>query len=187
MASIAYTPTPKLIDLLQKADPSKTMCVRIEDNHTLALGIDPLKPTVMIDLSNESLTTQPVSSKIVPAPPMTRTSRYDGDYWFEVKGERGQCKSLKDLLHKSLTSIEAVAPGTLDKLSNIKLRSKRIVAREKSKLFDRAHLAIKYSEKIPNGWWMGTNNSSQETNAWLERACSCAGLTWGENFKTSLM
>jgi len=37
-----------------------------------------------------------------------------------------------------------------------------------------------------DGWWYGTNNSAGETNAWLERACSCSGLAWREDFKTSL-
>jgi hypothetical protein len=46
-------------------------------------------------------------------------------------------------------------------------------------------MAAEFAEQLGSGWWYGTNNSAQETRAWLERACSCAGLTWGVEFKTN--
>jgi hypothetical protein len=43
-----------------------------------------------------------------------------------------------------------------------------------------------YSDELAGGWWYGTNNSAAETNAWLQRASSCAGLIWGNQLRTSL-
>lgn len=114
---------------------------------------------------------------------MTRRS---GNYWLELNGHRVEHSSLKDLLSEGLRALEQTRPGTLEKLTRIKPRSKRIVARDPKHLFDRSHLAKGCSEKLIDGWWFGTNNSADETNAWLERACSCSGFIWGEDFKTSL-
>jgi hypothetical protein len=60
------------------------------------------------------------------------------------------------------------------------------VARDPSHLFDKQHLSEDHSERLIDGWWYGTNNSASQTRAWLQRACSCAGLKWGDDFKTSL-
>jgi hypothetical protein len=103
-----------------------------------------------------------------------------------VEGERLEAVSLRDLLGEGLRKIEAVRPGTLEKLSHIKPKSKRIVARDKRSLFDAEHLSDEYGEPLMDGWWYGTNNSTQETGAWLERASSCAGLTWGKDARTNL-
>ena len=104
----------------------------------------------------------------------------------EIQGNRIECGSLKDLLAESLKAIEAAQAGTLEKLSHIKPRSKRIVAHDKKALFDAEHLSEEFGAKLINGWWYGTNNSAPETNTWIERACGCAGLKWGKDVRTSL-
>jgi hypothetical protein len=93
---------------------------------------------------------------------------------------------LRELLGEGLRSIEVSRPGTLEKLSHVKPGTKRIVARERRMLFDSEHLCDEYGDQLIDGWWYGTNNSSQETYRWLERACDCAGLKWGEDLRTNL-
>ena len=93
---------------------------------------------------------------------------------------------MRDLLAGGLRALQEARPGTLEKLSHIKPRSRRIVARHPKDLFDKDHLAQEYAVKLSDGWYYGTNNSAQETNAWLERASSCAGLKWGAEFKTNM-
>ena len=44
-------------------------------------------------------------------------------------------------------------------------------------------MSDEFGEQLGNGWWYGTNNSAQETKAWLERACSCAGTLLGRRFQ----
>jgi hypothetical protein len=75
-----------------------------------------------------------------------------------------------ELLAESLKAIELSRPGTLEKLSHIKPKSKRIVSHVKKALFDSKHLSEGYGAKLLNGWWYGTNNSAQETK-YADRAC----------------
>src|SRR5262249_24744469 len=159
----------------------------------LALGTDPLAPSTVIDFSKERVLPYapdetPVAS-VQPGPaatsasaievPKWRTPRRSGEYWFGIDDRRVECRSLKQLLSAGLLALESASPGTLEKLSHIKPRSKRVVARDPKHLFElRDDLAKKYAEKLNEGWFFGINNSANETNTWLERACSCAGMTW---------
>jgi hypothetical protein len=104
----------------------------------------------------------------------------------EFEGRRFEFGSLRELLGAGLKQLEAARPGTLEKLSRIMPKSKRIVAKDKRMLFKDDKLADEYGVPLMDGWWYGINNSAQETNAWLDRACSCAGLRWGTDFRTSL-
>jgi hypothetical protein len=190
MASVM--PITKLIDLLEAADVQRRMFAQVQ-NGRLVFGLDPLRPTNFIDFANEALGTQgesetahgPLSAR-APETNGARLSRSSGDYWLEVRGKRIECSSLKELLAEGLKSLDRVKPGTLDNLSRIRKRSRRIVARDANQLFDKPHLVKDYAEQLVNGWYYGTNNSARETEAWLRRAAECAGLTWGVNFRTSL-
>ena len=199
MASLSFIPASKLVNLLDTADPKKCMYVRVLSATRLALGADPLNPSAMIDFSKEAVLpyaetkTEAPQNVLLANPDVRETvglrlTRRSGEYWYELKGKRSDCQSLKELLALSLLSIEKATPGTLDNLTNVKPRSRRIVARNPNELFDKPHLAKDYAEKLgKDGWYYGTNNSANETNAWLKRACAHAGLKWGEDFKTSLM
>ncbi|MGH6922505.1 MAG: hypothetical protein ACRED5_01935 [Propylenella sp.] len=194
MASISFISATKLADLLLSAGNQERLYVRVLSSTQLALGADPLEPTSVIDLSRERVipftpeSGIPATAQVPPSDGQTklRVTRRSGQYWYEIDGARHECRSLRELLSGSLRAIELKRPGTLDKLAHIKPRSKRIVALEPSALFDEPHLADKYGERLVNGWWYGTNNSAPETVAWLQRACSCGGLTWNSDFKTSL-
>jgi hypothetical protein len=200
MATVAFTAVPKVIELLRSADPGGEMYVRVLNSHRLALGTDPLKPTSIIDLSNEKvlpfsapdfavqmdLPKAPAQTFSAAGSPQYRTARATGSYWFELHKKVTECRSLRELLINALRSIEEQHPGTLDRLSRIKPRTRRIVARDRAELFDKPHLVDGYSDTLVEGWWVGTNNSRLETDAWLKRAASCAGLAWGQDFKTSL-
>lgn len=185
----------KLVELLNAADVRRNLHVQILDG-TLALGVDPLQPSHVIDFSTEGVapyeaigpsTISDLPINGVDPPNSSKMARRSGNYWFEFKGRRTNCRSLKELLAEGLQVIEKTRPGTLEKLSHIKPRSKRIVAHDPKELFESERLR-KNSEKLRlfDDWWYGTNNSAQETSAWLERACSCAALKWRADFKTSL-
>lgn len=188
VANVSFIESKRLIELVRQADPNGNMKIRVLTGHRLAIGSDPLAPTHVIDLSKEKIEshsprdgTQAVPAAGVPLRP-AQTNRRSGTYTYKLRGRSFECRSLKEMLRLSLESIEQVAPGTLERLSQIKPRSKRIVAREPRLLFDSPNLVSEYSEKLANGWWFGTNNSAQETKAWLQRAVECAGLRWGPDF-----
>lgn len=195
MASLEFISASKLVDLLKSSDPQRNMYVRVISTNRLALGTDPLQPSSVIDLSREVISEFAASEAQQPqsSPPSeqrklgdTRVARRGGDYSFEIKGRRTECGSLKQLLAEGLKAIEKARPGTLDKLSLIRGRSRRIVARDANALYDKPHLVSDYAERLMNGWYYGTNNSARETNVWLQRAAECAGLKWGADFNTNL-
>jgi hypothetical protein len=200
MATVAYVRSGKLIELLREVDPKSEMLVSIVNGCQLALGRDPLRPTSVIDFSNETHSdVAPANGAAVPAKAeqtpqkltvgdfTSRAGRVSGQHWFELKGKKRECRSVKDLLLQSLKAIEAERPGTLEKLSGLRKRTKKIVAREPNQLFlVNKHLVKDHAEQLVDGWWVGTNNSSQETEAWLRQAAEYAGLSWGREFKTSL-
>jgi hypothetical protein len=198
MASLHFVKASKLVDLVTTADPNKAMYLQVLSKTRLAIGADPFNPSAVIDLSREAIVpfTEAKIEKdqdIVLTNPDVRdavafrASRRGGEYWFEMRGRRTDCHSLKELLASALIGIEKAVPGTLEKLTHVKPRSRRIVARDPKDLFEKPHLARDYAEKLADGWFYGTNNSANETSAWLQRACAHAGLRWGEDFKTSLM
>jgi hypothetical protein len=186
----------KLAELLRTADQQKTMYVRVLSASRLGLGTDPDRPTLTLDLSKERIgpynrpgpdhTDIQFGDGAQTLPPngtAAKLTRRSGDYGLEIKGRRVSCRSLKEMLSEGLRALEAAAPGTVEMLSNIKARSRRIVARDPNHLFDKQHLTKKYAEQLMPGWWYGTNNSARETEGWLQRACSLAGLEWGRDFK----
>jgi hypothetical protein len=200
MATVAYVRSGKLIELLREVDPKSEMLVSIVNGCQLALGRDPLRPASVIDFSNETHSAvAPANGAAVPAKAeqtpqkstevdfTSRVGRVSGQHWFELKGKKRECRSVKDLLLQSLKAIEAERPGTLEKLSGLRKRTKKIVAREPNQLFlVNKHLVKDHAEQLMGGWWVGTNNSSQETEAWLRQAAEYADLSWGREFKTSL-
>jgi len=193
MASLSFIPAGKLADLLRSADPQNRMYVRVLSATRLAIGADPLQPTSVIDLAKETVgpIESPQKANDVPSDDHAargggKITRRSGEYWFEIRGKRTECSSLKNLLAEGLLALEGLRPGTLDSLSRVKGRSRRIVAREANHLFDKPHLVKDYAERLQDGWYFGTNNSARETNVWLNRAAECAGLKFGEEFRTSL-
>jgi hypothetical protein len=173
------------------------MFVRVLSTSTLLVGVDPLKPTHSIDLSTETIrafpsdggqpgtAAQSETREAVPPRP-ARLSRRSGDYWFKLKGKQFQQNSLKELLCEALRQLEELKPGTLQKLSAHRKRSRRIVSRDPKGLFRSERLASKYAEKLTDDWWYGTNNSAVETDSWLALAADCAGLTWFDDMETNL-
>ncbi len=125
----------------------------------------------------------PSATAYLSTPP--QASRQTGKYLVDIRGQTIECTSLKHLLGEGLRALEKERPGTLDKLSHVKPRTKRIVARNPGDLFDQPELSAKYAERLSDSWWYGTNNSAAETNPWLERGCEMAGLRWGKDFTTT--
>ena len=190
MATISFIRAAKLIELVQSANKGGDMYVRVVSGNRLALGNDPVNPTFAIDLSKEAVipfgnAEAPIPQEPPPHSVGARASRRSGDYWIELLGKRADVGSLRELLAEGLRSIETAQPGTLEKLTHIKPKSKRI-AHDKKMLFESEHLSDEYADQLMTGWWYGTNNSAQETDTWLERACGCAGLKWGKDLRTSL-
>lgn len=85
-----------------------------------------------------------------------------------------------ELLEAALLAIEKYRPGTFNILKDYTPRTKYIIAKDRYKLFHgRPDLAENCTREILSGWWMGTNNSWDETCRWIERACEFANISFG--------
>lgn len=181
MATFPFLEISTLSKLLKQADPNGQMKAFLSQNRLL-LGTDPFNPSYEIDFSAEKV----IALGAAVTNPTNESdfgSTLNAKYQITIKGKSAGLKSLKDVLKTGLVLLEKASPGTLEKLSNIKPYSKRIVAKDRNQLFESKHLVDAFSEKLQGEWWVGTNNSTQEVRAWLERATQCAGLTWNKDFK----
>lgn len=75
-----------------------------------------------------------------------------------------------------LEYIEDKKPGTLDKLAEVKGRSKRPVSRNLNDLYDLPSQR-RYSEKLNTGHYVATNNKALESLGFVRRAAMLAGLS----------
>lgn len=101
--------------------------------------------------------------------------RRTGNFSIVLEGEVVPAKSQRDLLLVGLTAIERMRPGSLEKLSCERGRTKRPVARMRELLYGDARLA-KHAARIEGGWWVATNNSFPEVEKFIRRAAFHAGL-----------
>jgi len=182
----------RLIDLISAVGAPSRLYLRVLSETEVAVGTDPFHPTHVVDLSREVVGVSsegagiPIAKAVQQQFTPSVTARRTGTYWVRVGARQLDCGSLKQLLFEGLRALEKARPGTLEKLSRIKLRSRRIVARDPRQLFDKPQLAQKFAAPLLDEWWFGTNNSASETNAWLERAFACAGLPMGPDNRTNM-
>lgn len=184
MAQLSFITTKKLSELLLKASSRGDLYASVSEGR-LCVGSDPMNPSSYVDLSSEEVVSLRDEPRGEPEPSEPRT-RNTGVYLLEVKGKTTEHTRQRDVLAEGLKAIETLKPGTLEKLSGVKSRTRRIVARDPKELFDKAHLADKHVSKLMDGWYYGTNNNAQETNRWLREGAELAGLKWGKDISTTL-
>ena len=188
MAQESYCSVKALRSALGQHDIQSDDRVTLLAQDALAIGPPHAPQTYVFDFASETLRSQPAAPSLGKTEvkarfddrdlPPARAQRATGRYAFahgEVEFARS---SLADLLEAVLTYLERIKPGALARLSKIKKRTRRIVAREQRDLYDRAHLARDYAREISGGWWMGTNNSRDETRKWICHACDAAGIDY---------
>jgi|GEM_PF-4893326 len=186
MARECFSTAGKLLSALRNSDLKPDYRVAVLDGQTLSIGPAPSPQAFVFDFETETLKTgvgTPSSRPHTPAVrfddrdlPQGRAQRATGRYTFTHNDVAFARSSLADLLEAVLAYLEKQKPGALEKLSAIKKRTRRIVARDKRDLFDKTHLAKDHARMITGGWWMGTNNSSAETRNWIRQACDAAGI-----------
>ena len=182
----AFVTTDRLRAMVSEAESLGVFLCGIEGSGQLTGLGKQLEKIGSFDLTTErfsrSRSIQDFKREHSSQPSSTRTT---GKRFFEHDGEKVFCKSNKQLLKMGLIYLEEKFPGTLKELHKIRPRSKRIVSKNRYELFrkGRDDLAENNSEILIDDWWVGTNNSSQEVAAWLQRACDVAGVKFDSEFK----
>ena len=106
-------------------------------------------------------------------------------YAITLFGERTVYRSAIDMLHSLLEKLALRDSTFLGRMSVRAVgRSRRLVAQDKRELYgDRIDLADEFSEKLPDGWWMGTNYANREKEKYIRMAIEVAGITPGRDVK----
>ena len=102
-------------------------------------------------------------------------------YELETETEIHIFGSATQLLVEGLNLVEDAVPGTLDKFTQRKGRSKRAVAKTREELYDVPHPSS-HSQQLKSGFFVATNNKDSEARGYLQQAVEIAGLHWGKNF-----
>lgn len=101
--------------------------------------------------------------------------RFTGKHEIETEDKVFEFGSATQTLIHGLPLIDERAPGTLERLSTEKRRSKRPVAKDRHELYDLPSQA-RYAHQMENGYWVATNNKGHEALGYVRRAIELAGL-----------
>jgi hypothetical protein len=86
-----------------------------------------------------------------------------------------------------LRTLEALAPGTLEKLSHrVVGHSRNHLARERANVYPARRDRIGSVVPLNEEWWIGTNISNREKRDILVKACDILGLRFGSDLKIAL-
>jgi hypothetical protein len=162
--------------------PSRGQHVWLDERHGLVVGDFP-NPDIRFDFASEALVTvaliRPKEKRTISF--LAQARRVGLKYELETEDAIYKFGSATQLLIEGLNIIEENFPGTLEKFSTRKKRSKRAVARTRDELYDYPH-PEGHSAELKSGYFVATNNKDPEARGFLREAAEIAGLKWGKNF-----
>ena len=86
-------------------------------------------------------------------------------------------------LAEVLKAFERLDPGFMSRFeAKTRSRRRRLVAENRDDLYNQPHL-VTYSLDLENGWWLGTNISSDKVRGSIETACEVARVEFGSQLK----
>ncbi|MDP2011953.1 MAG: hypothetical protein Q8K11_17415 [Phenylobacterium sp.] len=173
------TPLRSLLSEMQRAHTQDSQLSSWIESGRLVIGRYP-EASLCFDFVSERLT----SAEAGTAQPRkeitydTLAGRSTGTVRFVLDGTAHSYPSRKALLMGALTLLEARHPGMLKELETYKPRTKRVVARRPELLYEDPGLVSKFSAELMPGWFVATNNSTEEVGRYVRRATELAGLRW---------
>ncbi len=182
------TLTEALLEQLGKTKHSNTHAW-IDEEHRLVTGQYP-KATAWFDFGAEKLVqfdlgegSQPQPKKFVSL--LHQTSRKTEEIDIETPSAIYRVGSYTQLMVVGFDLIEELVPGAHQKLANdpkMKGRAKRPIAASHRGLYDDPHKDEKFSAKLKSGYYVATNNRSEESWGYVKKAAISVGLKWGRDF-----
>ena len=164
--------------------------VWLDQDLGLVVGTFP-SPTAKYDFASEQFVSvasggDHSSKQVEPRPESLRrdnefvdmvgqAERYRGTYDLSIAGTTYRVGSLRQAMVVGMEKIEAARPGTMEKLSGYSKRTKFFVSRNRSKLYGTPH-PDSHSEWLECGYFVATNNNTDEVRGALYRAAELAGL-----------
>ena len=103
---------------------------------------------------------------------------------FVLGKERIEVGSAIGTLASLLTTFADGDPQFMERFAKRTVsKTRRLVARNRSELYEKTHLIDRHSKKLENGWWIGTNLSKKQVRVHIETACAEAGVRFGSQLK----
>ena len=165
--------------------PVRAKHVWLDNRFGLVIGDFPT-PEMRFDFASEALVnlappphTQTMEKKVISF--LAQAKRVGQKYELETDEAIYKFGSATQLLIEGLNLIEEKFPGTLEKFSMRKGRSKRAVAKARDELYDYPH-PDSHSAELKSGYFVATNNKDPEARGFLRDAAEIAGFNWGKNF-----
>lgn len=131
------------------------------------------------------LSTSPAdTSSARQASPPAAGTRARGQWTVEIQGDRIPAANLKCAYRSLLEALSARDAGFMARFSEEKGRSRRFVARSPGHLYAASpHLAERYAECLPNGWYFDTNLSTAQVAKRARVAARTCGLRYGADVR----
>jgi excisionase family DNA binding protein len=99
---------------------------------------------------------------------------------FRLLGKANVARSWIEMVAYVLHELAERDERFLDRFSQEGGRSRRYIAPNRDELYERRpDLAQRFSRRLANGWWLGTNYSRKDLLSILRKACEIAGLEYG--------
>ncbi len=131
--------------------------------------------------------TSTVTTAINPVPPSPQsTPQQTGKriVGFLLGEERAESGTARGTLSDLLIRLSRDDPSFMERYYEETVgRTRRLVARNRTELYDMSHLTDKYAMQLENGWWLGTNLSQSSVRKHIETACGVAGLEYNVHLK----
>ena len=163
-------------------EPDKTLRDLLADAVKSDCGTKPERDDVESFLKGLLSSPTPLQPDPRPSPPDPKPSRprpqperppersrING---FILRGERMEIGAANKTLGEILMRFDLDDPEFMQRFSLRTIgRGRRLVARNRSDLYDKRHLE-RYATQLTNGWWLGTNISQAQVRQYVEIACS---------------
>lgn len=183
------TLTEALLEQLGKTKHSNTHAW-IDEEHRLVTGQYP-KATAWFDFGAEKLVqfdsgdlgSQPKPKEFVSL--LHQTSRKTEEIDIETPSAIYRVGSYTQLMIVGMNLIEELVPGAHKMIAQdpaMKGRNKRPIAASHKELYDNPDKDEKHSTKLKSGYFVATNNKSEEAWGYIKKAAIAVGLKWGKDF-----
>lgn len=126
------------------------------------------------------------STETVPHTAVGKTGESDATssrnhFGFELLGQWHEARTARGILIGALRAINDLDNTFLQKLSTQSARTRRYVANSPIDLYPGRPDLAKYTEKLTDKWYVGTNYSIRDITRILRVACELVGLTFGRD------
>lgn len=193
MANVSYVSGAVLLDRVRNLGPAESLHVSVSDG-LLVAGTNPVAPDFYFDFDTERFEPLKAAARarkdnvrdmpIIDAVELD-TGRATGLYTVEVRGKARSYKNLKQALRETVLLLSENDDLFLENVARERARTRGLVSRNRDALFDNRHLAEKHAERLSNGWWLNTNNSTEQVKRWLRVMARHAGLAWNQDIRIS--